>query len=91
VLHGGYLYWFPTSDSEAPEEVLALKTATGVRREDAGTFKYAFVINKGQNSEVFASDDSDDMEGWLRALGRGIVRATTAEWDDTSDRLDEAQ
>ena len=31
------------------------------------------------------------MEAWLRAIGKGIVNATTTEWDDTSDRIAESQ
>ena len=33
-------------------------------------------------------EGEQEMESWLRAIGKGIVNASTTEWDETSDRLE---
>mmetsp|Transcript_18966 Transcript_18966/g.44455 ORF Transcript_18966/g.44455 Transcript_18966/m.44455 type:complete len:139 (-) Transcript_18966:165-581(-) len=91
VLKNNLMYWFANEQSGSPDDVVSLKNATGVRREETGGRNFAFVVSFGSGAEVFAAADSEEMEGWLRAVGRAIVRATTAEWDDTSDRIEEQQ
>jgi hypothetical protein len=58
VVKGNYLYWYITEQASSPEDVVSLKTATGVRREEAGGKGFAFVISFGSGTEVFAADDA---------------------------------
>jgi hypothetical protein len=37
---------------------------------------------------AFAAEGEQEMESWLRAIGKGLVNASTTEWDETSDRLE---
>eukprot|EP00960_Hanusia_phi_P035953 752050-Hanusia_phi.AAC.2 len=39
----------------------------------------------------FSANSDEELESWLRVIGKAIVRASTTEWDETSDRLEESQ
>ena len=115
-----HAYRYSSESDSAPEDVLALKKVSGVRREEASLRPYAFVIS-GKVSSLpethrrhsllrgcaavyklvfllpvvcvrrvdachgiiqgtvfpFAANSEEEMESWLRAIGKGIVNATT--------------
>lgn len=79
------------AQSSSASEAISMTTATGVRREDADGKCNVFVLSTSGGSHCFACDTYEEMEAWLRVLGKAIVRSTTTEWDDTSDRLEEQQ
>jgi len=91
VTKDSLMYWYSSESDAYPEEVLALKRATGVRRQESGDKPFGFVLSGRGVMYPFAATSEGDREAWLRTIGKSIVRATTTEWDDTSDRLAEQQ
>ncbi len=78
------MFWYNTPSDSAPEDVIALKKATGVRREEVAGRNHTFVVTMKNpvqsflSSKIlvypFSSDDSEQMEAWLRVVGKAIVR-----------------
>mmetsp|Transcript_2877 Transcript_2877/g.6533 ORF Transcript_2877/g.6533 Transcript_2877/m.6533 type:complete len:140 (+) Transcript_2877:77-496(+) len=91
VTKDSLMYWYTSPSDAYPEEVIALKKATGVRRQEGGPRPHSFILSGKGVVYPFAANSEEDMEAWLRTIGKGIVRATTTEWDETSDRLAEQQ
>mmetsp|Transcript_19077 Transcript_19077/g.48006 ORF Transcript_19077/g.48006 Transcript_19077/m.48006 type:complete len:160 (+) Transcript_19077:166-645(+) len=100
------MYWYGSKDDLVPEDVIYLKKATGVRREEVAGRSNTFIVTSKNVEKIlgfanplapkvsiypFSATDSEQMESWLRVIGKAIVSATTTEWDETSDRIAEQQ
>ena len=58
----------------------ACYSAAGVRREESGGAN-TFVLSTHAQTYVLQVETAEEMEAWLRVLGRAIVRSTTVEWE----------
>ena len=51
-----------------------------MRREESGGTN-TFVLSTHAQTYVLQVETAEEMEAWLRVLGRAIVRSTTVEWE----------
>ncbi|EKX37937.1 hypothetical protein GUITHDRAFT_115909 [Guillardia theta CCMP2712] len=92
VTKDSLMFWYTSEADSAPEDVISLKKATGVRRDDSANRPYTFIISaRGGTFYQFSANSDEELESWLRVIGKAIVRGSTTEWDETSDRLAESQ
>ena len=83
------MYWYTTPQDWVPEDVVYLKKATGVRREEVAGRKHTFIITSKNVERIFGfanpmapkvtifpfgATDAEQMESWLRVVGKAIVR-----------------
>lgn len=86
VTEDSLMYWYGSQRDSLPEDVIALKKATGVRREEVAGRDNTFVVTAKNPSfnmlapkapvvYPFSASGPAEMEAWLRVIGKAIVRS----------------
>lgn len=81
VLSGDTLFYYTDEAAAAPSGVVPLTKQCGVKRAEE-LRPNMFVLSTPARKYHIVADSAEDVQAWLGALGRAIVKPSTADYHD---------